>query len=120
MGRRLLLIEKLAPLAGRCMNGSMNLVLNNTPPRIQKPRVPMVLTKSRLLMLIKLWSTGYDKGWNADRRETLACRELCRYGYAEVDPSCPTHFRITEDGINRLEAPMRLYQQARAHLRVVK
>lgn len=98
----------------------MNLVTNNVRPRLQKPRVPMPLTKTRLLMLIKLWGAGYEKGYYSDRKEALACRDLTVWGYAEVDPSCPNHFRITEDGINRLEAPMRLYQQARAHLRVVK
>lgn len=80
----------------------------NTQPKIQKPRVPMALTKSRLLMLVKLWSTGYEKGWRADRKETLACRDLCKCGYAEVDPSCPNHFRITEDGVSRLEGIGRL------------
>lgn len=93
--------------------------MNQTAP-VQKTRVPMALTRTRLIMLFRLWAAGYDKGLYAQGSEHHAANELCRLGYAAQDPSCKTHYRITAEGADRLEAPMRLYQQARSHLRVVK
>jgi hypothetical protein len=91
-----------------------------TSPRPETFTVPVVLTRSRLRMLIRLWEAGYENGIHTDRREGYAARELVRYGYAELNPDSKNHYRITQEGIDRLEAPMRLYKPVRPHLRLVK
>ena len=80
----------------------------------------MALTRSRMLMLIQLWSVGREKGVYTERMERFAAQALCEMGYAEQAPDCPNLFRITRAGIHRLTDPMKLYRSARALLQTVK
>jgi hypothetical protein len=61
-------------------------------------------------MLYMLWEAGYETGIAADPSDVGALRELKRMGYAEKDPCSggAGHWRVTQDGIDRLIAPMRL------------
>ena len=90
------------------------------PARIQKPLVPADLTSVRLIFLFKLWAAGYENGVYADKSECRSGQVLCRLGYAAQDPTCLNHFRVTEEGIDRLQSPMKLYRSSRSHLRLVK
>jgi hypothetical protein len=87
---------------------------------IEAPTTPVVLGPTRVEMLYELWreSIGARGGWwiSLRKEQWHAARELVRYGYAEfkrcamcvseVDYSYEA--RITQMGIDRLEAPMLL------------
>jgi hypothetical protein len=83
-------------------------------------RAPQVLGPTRLIMLFKLWRCGYDSPHHAEHSELGALQELRRMGYAERDPTSINAgwWRITQDGMDRLVAPMRLTRSK--HLSLVK
>jgi hypothetical protein len=76
--------------------------------RALSPSIPESLSPSRLKLLFELWNAGYDRGVYLADSEVQAGKDLERYGYAEHDPSSPRHYRVTDNGRLRLEAPMLL------------
>lgn len=68
----------------------------------------MRLTPTRLRALFNLYERGYERPLTVLRGAPAlrAFRDLVKLGYADVDPETRTSFRITEDGILRLEDPM--------------
>lgn len=70
----------------------------------------MRLTPTRLRALFNLYERGYERPLVALKGTPAvpALRDLVKLGYADTDPETRTSFRITEDGILRLEDPMAL------------
>lgn len=81
-------------------------------PKYWSPDVPQALGPTRLLVLVQVWQAGYNEGYRCDKSELRALKELQRYGYVEQNPTSPLHWRITNDGADRLLAPMRLLKEA--------
>jgi len=72
------------------------------------PTGPVVLTPTEFATLVELWNTKdgvYSAAGTSKRRFTLG---LQKYGYAMRDEKDSKIWHITQDGIDRLLAPMRL------------